>query len=350
MPPFAAQMQESTTDILQSFAEIGSGGCGKVFEQIGTTQVVKMAHHKNGDLWKDYLMHKKIEEGFDLGREIKSYTPAKVPRAFHFIGADNAWWETNARRFPSNSRTPANLLLSERVMPIPKPIRDVLVSLYCPAHLKEAQNTNSSNNACLIRVYLGERKDPPEYSRQPVSFTLRNFPLDLNRMANLGLDVESLARSLADTLALMHWIVKLDAQGVEFVLGSTPIESHFHGPDYHILSKLPKNASTIQEVKGLAFHNRKVQLWMLDFNQCSPITMDKAGVDQATQAFCINDPYFPRPDVDLELWNVFSDRYLLSSKRMVQDTKYDYLPALFIEKVVSRMDGIKKAKMDYICN
>jgi hypothetical protein len=52
---------------------------------------------------------------------------------------------------------------------------------------------------------------------------------------------------------------------------------------------------------------------MLDFNQCKPITMDEAGVVQAAEVFCINDPYFQRPYVDLELWKAFSGCYLLSS-------------------------------------
>jgi hypothetical protein len=39
---FAARMQEaSTIDTLQSFVKIGKGSCGRVFEQIGATQVVK---------------------------------------------------------------------------------------------------------------------------------------------------------------------------------------------------------------------------------------------------------------------------------------------------------------------
>jgi hypothetical protein len=338
---FAARMQEaSTIDTLQSFVEIGKGSCGRVFEQIGTTQVVKKAHHKNDDLWNDYLMHKRIEEGFDIGRKVENFTPANVPRPFLFIGADNrVWWESNAHRFPSNSQTPANLLLSERIMPMPKLIRDALVALYCPAQLKETQRTNLSNKACLVRVYLGKKKNPPQPgSRPPTLFTLRNFPLHLNQMTDLSLDIENFARSMADALALMHWVIKVDARDVEFVLGSTPIESHFRGPSYSTLSRLPKNTSTIQEGKDLTFYKRKIQLWMLDFNQCKPITMDEAGVDQAVEAFCINDPYFPRPHVDLELWKAFSGRYLLSSNRMLQGKDYGYLPIQFIQKAVAKTD------------
>lgn len=48
---FAARMQEaSTIDTLQSFVEIGKGSRGRVFEQVGTTQVVKRAHHQNDEL------------------------------------------------------------------------------------------------------------------------------------------------------------------------------------------------------------------------------------------------------------------------------------------------------------
>jgi hypothetical protein len=77
---------------------------------------------------------------------------------------------------------------------------------------------------------------------------------------------------------------------------------------------------------------------MLDFNQCKPITMDEAGVNQAVEAFSINNPYFPRHNVDFELWKVFSDRYLLISNRMLQGKNYSYLPAQFIQKAVARVD------------
>ena len=130
-------------------------------------------------------------------------------------------------------------------------------------------------------------------------------------MTDLGLDIENFACFIADALALMHWIIKVDARDVEFVLGSTLIESHFRGPSYSTLSNLPKNTSAIQEGKDLTFYKRKIQLWMLDFDQCKPITMDEAGVDQAVEAFCINDPYFPRSHIYLELWKAFSGRYFL---------------------------------------
>jgi hypothetical protein len=86
--------------------------------------------------------------------------------------------DTNAHRFPSGSQTPANLLLSERIVPMPKLIRDALVALCCPAHLKGTQSTNSSNKACLVRVYLGKKKNPLQHGSRPPTF--RNFPLHLN--------------------------------------------------------------------------------------------------------------------------------------------------------------------------
>jgi Zinc finger protein len=56
------------------------------------------------------------------------------------------------------------------------------------------------------------------------------------------------------------------------------------------------------------------------------------------EAFCINDPYFPRPHIDLELWKAFSGCYLLSSNQMLQGKDYNYIPTQFIQKAVAKMD------------
>ena len=60
----------------------------------------------------------------------------------------------------------------------------------------------------------------------------------------------------------------------------------------------------------------ETKLWVLDFDQVRPITMDKAGVAQAVEAARLNDPYLPKPmqaTVDeKETWNAFVLVCLLS--------------------------------------
>lgn len=47
--------------------------------------------------------------------------------------------------------------------------------------------------------------------------------------------------------------------------------------------------------------------------------MDAKGVDLAVNAFVLNDRYYPRPMVDLELWTLFVGQYLKTSKRIFND-------------------------------
>ena len=57
------------------------------------------------------------------------------------------------------------------------------------------------------------------------AFSLRNYPLHLDQMEELAIPfdhLESYARAMAETLAVMHWGAGMDGNDVEFVLGSHP--------------------------------------------------------------------------------------------------------------------------------
>lgn len=43
------------------------------------------------------------------------------------------------------------------------------------------------------------------------------------------------------------------------------------------------------------------------------MTMDLEGVRQAVAAFWGSDPYYPRPDLDSAMWDVFREHYILMS-------------------------------------
>ncbi|TID20755.1 gb [Venturia nashicola] len=98
------------------------------------------------------------------------------------------------------------------------------------------------------------------------------------------------ARVMADSLAMMHWLAKVDANDVEFVLASPrlgdPLEATF-------------TSVTLEQHA----------LWILDFDCCNSMSMDETGVDQAVAAFFKNDPFYPRPGSenthDQEMWKIF---------------------------------------------
>ena len=64
---------------------------------------------------------------------------------------------------------------------------------------------------------------------------------------------------------------------------------------------------------------------------------------QLVPAFLGNDPYYPRPDVDGELWEVFSQAYLKAS-RLILEARGEKrevlrLPRMFLDKVVEMIEA-----------
>jgi hypothetical protein len=74
-------------------------------------------------------------------------------------------------------------------------------------------------------------------------------------MDNIGLSVDNYSLRIARTLSFMYWVVEVDMDGVEVVIGG--------------------------KVKSAD----ELQLWILDFDRCKNITMDTAGLEQAARAF-----------------------------------------------------------------
>lgn len=140
-------------------------------------------------------------------------------------------------------------------------------------------------------------------------------------MEVLDLDVKLYAETMAEALALMHWGARIDANDVEFVL-APPRVKHTH-------------PFTFQS-DYLGVHC----MWVLDFDCCRPIQVDEAGVEQACAAFYKNDPFYPRPGTgvaaDEELWMVFKQRFLESSRRVLGERSRDKWS--LAEKLMERIE------------
>ena len=254
--------------------------------------------------------------------------------------------------------SPCKTLLSERIPPFPQEVRDFLVDRFCFCAREDLAGeikASDANRDCLIRPYLGRRrffffgndnnattaatadaaasasgssnsgvstsnatKDQTRRpSRKPqVFFSLRNYPLHLDQMEELGLgdgDIKGYARTMAEALAMMHWVAEVDANDVEFVLA----------PPRAGEEKRPRWRNVLGEHV----------MWLLDFDCCRPMAMDEEGVEQAVAAFSRNDPFYPRPGQ--ALWAIFKETYLRISSRIMADEKDQQrtrLPYMFIEK------------------
>lgn len=226
----------------------------------------------------------------------------QIPNCIEFIPATASWWKTNATRFPEQYQIPCNTLISGHIAPFPKAVRERLVELYCPVQSRETIKQSEQNQDCLIRPYLGRRRQLERNSRFK-AFSLRSYPLHVDQMEEMGLNAVLYAQIMAETVAHLFWVTRIDACDIEFVLAPPP--------DDH-----PLRTSSVISSKVLGDH----VLWILDFDCCREIEMDDLGVERAARAFLTNDRFYPRPGGDnandQALWEEFKSRFLTLSRGM----------------------------------
>ncbi|KAF4580888.1 calcineurin-like phosphoesterase [Ophiocordyceps camponoti-floridani] len=245
----------------------------------------------------DWAIQKRIERALEtLERDnLRIHTHRwNLPWCIEFLHAQDSFsWAPILAQMPAGSRSCRALIL-ERIPPFPEIIRKVLIGKYCPRLLQNAALDDVDNEDCLIRPYLGYRGGRP--CQQGGNFSLRDLPLYLDQMEELGLDQFHYANAMAEALAFLHWKAQVDGLGVEFVLA-------------------PNRTNPPNQGNGSFLGDHT--LWMLDFECCKPILTTAEGVDKAVDAFFMNDPYFPRPGlpgtVDDVLWRLFANTYLGSS-------------------------------------
>ncbi|KAF4469871.1 hypothetical protein FALBO_3219 [Fusarium albosuccineum] len=313
--------------------KIGAGACGAVFAQDERPLAIKLAKSSNrDDLWNDFLMHKLIYGHF----EAHGITCVGIPQCPSFVPKERAcFWEENPGIYEAAEpvcQLPTHGLISERIQPVDASIRRLLLERFCPDSGRIAAETDPANRDCLVRIYLGSLQG----RAKSAFFSLRNFKLHLNQMLDMKLSkdfLSNMASKMATALAVMHWAARTDARDVEFALGGTTKgEGEAAGPPPNSWAG-PRDDATNAE------HTREIALWLLDFNQVRPITMDEAGVAQAVEAFKINDPYYPRPfqedGVSRSLWETFVRDYKITSDRILEGCSPDMrmLPQLFVEQV-----------------
>jgi len=296
------------------FHEIGAGYCGRVFEETGEPHIIKKAKQPGDTLWHDYRMQVHIFEQFSRSQSLHGQEIPRIPNPLYFVTPDTEeWWSANRGKFPKHmqeeERTP--IICAERITPLPKSVREDLIDVFCPEEGRSGAKLAVGNKDCIVRLYLGRRSN--NNGRPQRFFSLRNFSLHLDMATEIGLEAILYAAEMASGLAVCHWRAKVDANDVEFVLGSAPTALNFGHITSHQLANMPKMKSTYPQ----QLYKRTTHLWMLDFDKCNSIEMSDAGVDQAVKAAEDNDPYFPKPHKqqveDQWLWEHFKSAYLNAS-------------------------------------
>lgn len=132
---------------------------------------------------------------------------------------------------------------------------------------------------------------------------------------------------------------------IEFALGSTPLDRNAARRVVPLkdIEHLPPGSSTYEHTTNVDqdYKKRTISLWLLDFDACSTITMDDVGVRRAVDAFLQTDHYYPRPhsrdNHANNLWIVFSQRYIATSRKISAGTAWQSLPAKFIQGIMNRL-------------
>lgn len=327
--PFAERHDVAVKNVdLQAYEEIGKGYTGIVFERQGVNEIIKMAI-KDGDLsanlWNDFqtgtMVWEKINEaGAHLSRQQRL---PRTPRYHSYYSSKHdvhkIWWKQNEANFPERHRQPRSFLIAERVLPLPKPVRDGLIDAYCPERGRAGAKASPCNKNCLARLYLGRSRTNAGGGS---FFSLKNFPIHQDQAFDICTldDVLRFAREMAGALAVLHWSCEVDANDVEFVLGSAPTLANFPAPTSTALKALPAESSITP------YHNfkkRAVHLWIIDFDKVKPMELNEAGVKQAIVAAEENDPYFPKPVKSSDaygwrLWKAFAEEYMAVSKEIIE--------------------------------
>ncbi|KAJ5779806.1 hypothetical protein N7457_007526 [Penicillium paradoxum] len=312
------------------FHLIGRGACGTVW---AATEAGPAYKREDGNparsLTNDYEMHQRVLQSHRTLTKLKQkstehprYPQIQIPACHSFIQATDQWWITNLGKFPPEY-SPCNTLHSQRIPPFNQSTRELLIHNFCADELKSTLLQSIPDRDCLVRLYLGRHRTHVREYQTPSrfrAFSLRNFPLHANQLVGLGVptnDVHKYAETMAETLAMMHWIAGVDGNDVEIVLAAP--------------NDVETNDDRMSNVLG------DHSMWLLDFDLCRDMAMDEQGGAQAVNAFWGNDPYYPRPGRDLALWSAFRTQYLKSSDQCLdlcdhqEGVRRRLLPRLFIE-------------------
>ncbi|KAK0702735.1 hypothetical protein B0H67DRAFT_604450 [Lasiosphaeris hirsuta] len=291
---------------LQQIVQIGAG------MQVGRSIAMKKEFLGNAtlttNLLHEYSLHRAVIQAFDCYDDtIRS--DVRVPQLFDVIHAtDDRFWSENLVKFLSVYRTRTDMVQMERILPLPKVVRKALIAHFYPHNDNAPLDSvalgsilnDTPNKHCLARIYLG--RENGMLTRE--GFSLRNFPLYLKPMQELGLDVVGLASAMGKAFAIMHWGAGVNGDDVEFVLGSSTVGG--------------------EEGGNLNFQHRAIRFYLLDFGQCDFVNFsgDQDEVYQAFKGAMVtgdNQLFIPHYEKSRELYAVFKAGYMDAAQVILKE-------------------------------
>ncbi|KAF2001210.1 hypothetical protein P154DRAFT_433459 [Amniculicola lignicola CBS 123094] len=309
---FADRMMKATLNSEVHLNVIGRGTCGTVFEVPGQEIAFKKGRDKDA-LWNDVnftsmACNAVIETRSSLENLFRNISIPRIPVVQAWVRAEDLgqWWKENKARFPKGDDEEGYIFQVQRILPLAKSSRIAIIQLYFPKDIRDVAMKDPINQACLIRPYLGKRRGEWELDNTPN--TLENFPLYLDQLEEIGLDLDQYAVEMGVGLAIIHWKAHLDSMDVEFVIGSRTTR-----PEFSLLA--PENSKPFSVPPG-NFKRRQTHLWILDFDKCKRLDINKWEDTrrQMVTAVTCNDPYFPDPAatglLEKRIWKCFEGAYV----------------------------------------
>lgn len=336
--------------------EIGRGSFGTIYELPGTAWCLKKTLTSPNLLWDEFMHGRKVSEGINdtAHKAIKVCEDLRgilLPRVPHYLCAfgmsesesTEAWFKEHGHKFPveNGGQEPGPIICLERILPLPKIIRENLIRLYFKPELQAEALADKKNKACLCRPYLGcTSTEITADKRERECQSLQNFPLYLDLLEQLDMDPFSIARDMAAGLAAGHWAAQCNMLDVEYVIGSRPHktisddEAFVSKDDVKAWqsksSKRVRNMMTSRsKTQGLSFRNRAIQLWIIDFNKVTKFDATAKQDYSKTirqivfDARATDGPYYPRAlartEGEWKLWLEFAKTYIRVSREVISN-------------------------------
>lgn len=87
-------------------------------------------------MWRDFLYTNRVNIAIADTREIlqDAFPDSTLPKApmcpLIFLPSANEYWSTALERFPKSHRSAGGAFQVDRILPLPRPIREALIAIY----------------------------------------------------------------------------------------------------------------------------------------------------------------------------------------------------------------------------
>ncbi|KAJ5966982.1 hypothetical protein N7501_003230 [Penicillium viridicatum] len=131
--PSSSASLNTTQQASIGFRSIGFGQCGLIFERPSRTYAIKIARPSfESALWADFQAHFAVYQAFtNHPSESVEAVEVRIPRIFSYVPKTNkAWWDSHLNLLRGSHISfplPAMALITERILPLPKPARQALI-------------------------------------------------------------------------------------------------------------------------------------------------------------------------------------------------------------------------------